>query len=347
VLVVGGGPAGAVCAAHCAAAGWRTLLVERSVFPREKVCGDCLNPACWPILRRLELVDRVLALPHAKLSAVDIIDLHGRRVSCPLPSAELGEIAVKRSELDELLLRRAVELGVETQMGSAVCHVERSGQGWRVETEHGHCTAKWLIAADGRNSTVARLLNLLPGARKDRVGQQTHFPLPPEVAGRVVMRFLPEGYSGLADVGGGQANLCLVGRGENLPRLRKWAGVQFQLPPGQEWRTVTPLERGAAPPAHDGLLLVGDAARVVEPFTGEGIYYAMASGELAARCLVAGTVNEYAAEHRRLYRGRIWINRLAKIACLHPRFAGAVIGASRWWSGLMPALTRLVTRSAG
>jgi flavin-dependent dehydrogenase len=55
VAIVGAGPAGATCAAHCAAAGLRTLLLERALFPREKVCGDCLNPACWPLLDRLHL----------------------------------------------------------------------------------------------------------------------------------------------------------------------------------------------------------------------------------------------------------------------------------------------------
>ena len=58
VAIVGGGPAGATCAAFCAKAGLRTLLLEREVFPREKVCGDCLNPASWPILRRLQLEER-------------------------------------------------------------------------------------------------------------------------------------------------------------------------------------------------------------------------------------------------------------------------------------------------
>src|SRR6267154_6019035 len=81
VAIVGGGPAGSSCAAFCALAGLRTLIVEREKFPREKVCGDCLNPASWPILRRLELMDRVRELPHGVLDKVEFIGIGGRALS--------------------------------------------------------------------------------------------------------------------------------------------------------------------------------------------------------------------------------------------------------------------------
>ena len=71
VAIVGGGPAGASCASFCARAGLRVVVLEREIFPREKVCGDCLNPACWGILRRLGLAERVRALPHGRLDTVD------------------------------------------------------------------------------------------------------------------------------------------------------------------------------------------------------------------------------------------------------------------------------------
>src|SRR2546430_2140813 len=62
VAIVGGGPAGSACATFCAAAGLETVLIEREKFPREKVCGDCINPACWEVLRRLEVADRIQQL---------------------------------------------------------------------------------------------------------------------------------------------------------------------------------------------------------------------------------------------------------------------------------------------
>src|SRR6267378_557820 len=118
VAIVGGGPAGSTCAAFCAAAGLRTLILEREKFPREKVCGDCINPACWPVLRRLVLLERVRALPHGKLDRVEFIAIGGQKVIVDLPGGDGSEIAIKRSLLDNLLLNRARELGSEIHEGS-------------------------------------------------------------------------------------------------------------------------------------------------------------------------------------------------------------------------------------
>src|SRR5438874_10728352 len=111
VAIVGGGPAGSSCAAFCADAGLRTVILEREKFPREKVCGDCLNPACWPILRRLELAERILGSPHGRLRRVEFIGITGRPVSVPLPAGDDAEIAIKRSFFDQIVLDRARELG--------------------------------------------------------------------------------------------------------------------------------------------------------------------------------------------------------------------------------------------
>ena len=314
VAIVGGGPAGAVCAAVCAAAGLSTRLIERAVFPREKVCGDCVNPACWPILDRLNLRERVLALPHSRIEQVELVGTNGRSVRHEIS----GEIAIKRSVFDHLLLTRARELGAEICEGVTVTALEK---GWSIQTTGETFCARTLVAADGRNSTIARLLGLLPPAAKDRIGVQTHFTAPRDFGERVVMRFLPRGYCGLASVGDGQLNLCLVSKAKDIGELKAWAAREFALPPEQDWRSITPLARAAVPAMHASLLLVGDAARVVEPFTGEGIYYALASGELAARHLISGNLDGYARAHARLYRGRLWINQLAKQAVLHPRIA--------------------------
>ena len=314
VAIVGAGPAGATCAALCAEAGLSTLVLERGVFPREKVCGDCLNPACWPILDRLQLRERVFSLPHSRIEEVEFIGTNGRSMRHDI----CGEIAIKRSAFDHLLLTRARELGADVREGATVTALEK---GWAIQTNAGAFQARTLVAADGRNSTVARLLGLLPPSGRDRIGVQTHFGAPRDFGERVVMRFLPHGYCGLASVGDGQLNLCLVSTASHIGELKSWAVSEFALPPEQDWRTITPLARAAVPAMHANLLLVGDAARVVEPFTGEGIYYALASGELAARHIISGNLDGYSKAHAQLYRGRLWINALAKQAVLHPRLA--------------------------
>ena len=350
VAIVGGGPAGSSTAAFCAMAGLQTLVLERENFPREKVCGDCVNPACWPILHRLELTDRVRSLPHGKLERVDFIGIGGRRLSVDLPGGGEGEIAIKRSLFDAALLERAVQLGaeaVQTATVTALTSPDPRTEHWKISAGDKTFTARTLVAADGRNSTVARLCGLLPASTKERIALQTHLPLPVGFGNRVVLEFRPEGYSGQAPVNEEELNLCLVSIPKKMAALRKWAEARFVISPEHSWRTITPLTRAPIRPGQSMLFLVGDAARVVEPFTGEGIYYALASAELAAKAIILqrgggdseDVATAYSAAHAQLYRGRLWINRLARTAVLSPRAASAFLGVAR----LQPALLRLLT----
>lgn len=324
VAIVGSGPAGSSCAAFCALAGLKTLVIERAHFPREKVCGDCLNPTCWPVLKRLDVASEVQSAPHGKLSFVDFIGVDGRVISAPLPSGQNAEIAIKRSVLDHILLRRARSLGAEVREGDPLLSLVR-GTDWRIKTAQSEERARVLVAADGRNSTVARLCHLMPRTGPDRLGLQTHISLPPDFGDRVVLQLLPEGYSGQAPVGDGLLNLCLVTRPNDLPAIKRWATDRFSIPADHAWRTITPLARAAVPPTQPGLLLIGDAARVVEPFTGEGIYYALRSGELAAAAIAAGDLGAYSTAQRKIYRGRLWINALARHAVEHPSLTTALL----------------------
>ena len=355
VAIIGGGPAGSSCAAFCAAAGLRTLVLEREKFPREKVCGDCLNPACWPVLRRLELAKRVRSLPHGKLDRVEFIGIGGRRVTVELPVGDDAEIAVKRSLFDQLLLDRARELGAtvfESVTVTALSSPDPRTDHWVISAGEKTFRGRTLVAADGRNSTVARLCGLRPRSAKERVALQTHWPLPPDFGARVVLEFRPEGYSGQAPVGGGALNICLVSVPRRIAPLRAWAEACFQIPSDHSWRTITPLTREPISPGQPGLFLVGDAARVVEPFTGEGIYYALASGELAARAIIlrrdGGSAEDvaiaYSAAHAELYRGRLWINRLARAAVLSPRVASAFLKVARFQPAILRSLTAKIVR---
>jgi flavin-dependent dehydrogenase len=347
VAIVGGGPAGSSCAAFCALAGLRTLVLERERFPREKVCGDCLNPLCWPVLERLELVERVRVLPHSKLCSVEFIAIDGRKVIVDLPSDGFCEISLKRSLFDDLLLTRARELGADVYEQTTVAGLSRNDD-WKIETVSSQAfRARMLIGADGRNSTVARLCNLLPRPARERVALQAHIPLPRNFGNRIVLQFLPEGYSGQAPVNETQLNLCLVGTPPTIARLRKWGERQFDLPVDQAWRTITPLTRSPVISAHEKLFFIGDAARVVEPFTGEGIYYALRSGELAANAIVKilrgddrnSARHEFGRAYAQMYRGRLWVNRLSRAAVLRPHLGSIFVHAARLDSSILKLLT--------
>jgi menaquinone-9 beta-reductase len=347
VAIVGGGPAGSSCAAFCALAGLQTIVLEREKFPREKVCGDCLNPSCWPVLERLGVAQPVRNLPHSKLRSVKFIAIDGREVIVDLPTGENCELSVKRSLLDDLLLRRARELGTDVREQTVVTVLAKNGS-WKIQTAAGETFhARILIGADGRNSTIARLCNLLPRPTRERVALQAHVPLPGDFGDQIVLQFLPEGYSGQAPVNESELNLCLVGMPGTISRLRRWAESHFAITADQAWRTITPLTRSPVCGTHENLFFIGDAARVVEPFTGEGIYYALRSGELAAHAIAKtfrgddrrSALREFTCAYAKMYRGRLWINRLARAAVLRPRIGSSFVHTAR----INPIILKLLT----
>jgi geranylgeranyl reductase family protein len=350
VAIVGGGPAGSTCAAFCAAAGLRVALIEREKFPREKVCGDCLNPACLSVLQRLCPGEQIQNWSHAIVDGVDFIPINEHRVRVNFPSGTRF-MTIKRSLLDNALLKRAGELGARVHEEATVVALHKTrDRDWKIDIVRETFLARVLVGADGRNSTVARLCNLLPRPERERIALQAHIPLPPNFGNRIVLQFLAEGYSGQAPVNDRELNLCLVGTPPTISSLRSWAERHFNLPATQPWRTITPLTRAPIPPARENLFFIGDAARVVEPFTGEGIYYALRSGELAANAIAKimtgedqqSIVRKFTRDHRAMYRGRLWINQLAREAVLHSRFASRLAGIAGVSGPVLRSLTRKI-----
>jgi flavin-dependent dehydrogenase len=344
-----------VGAAFCTLAGLQTIVLEREKFPREKVCGDCLNPSCWPVLERLGVAQQVPNLPHSRLTSVKFIAIDGREVIIDLPTGQNCELSVKRSLFDDLLLKRARELGTDVREQTVVTALSKNGQ-WKIETAAGETFhARMLIGADGRNSTVARLCNLLPRPRRERVALQAHISLPRDFGDRIVLQFLPEGYSGQAPVNQSELNLCLVGMPATVSRLRRWAESHFEITANQTWRTIAPLTRSPVHCAHENLFFIGDAARVVEPFTGEGIYYALRSGELAA-CAIErifggddrqSALREFVRGYAKMYRGRLWINHLARASVLRPRVGSFFVHAARFDPRIIELLTAKIVSPTG
>jgi flavin-dependent dehydrogenase len=343
VVVVGGGPAGASAAAVTAEAGLRTLVIERTFFPRDKVCGDCLNPACWEIFERLGVATEIVALPSSRLEWVEFVNFRGVGIRRRFSQNGRSEVAVRRRLLDAALLNRARNLGAEVWHGEPVTGV---AGGWQVQTETRIARAKFLIAADGRNSSVARLLHHFPQTKTDRIAYQTHFLANWEP--HVALEIWPQGYLGRQTVDQKTVGICLVSRPALAEGFRLMVAKRFDLPNNHRWNSVAPLARKPLMTDHQTLLYVGDAARVVEPFTGEGIFYALKSGVLAAEAITRAIScgvdcrNEYGEAHRRLYAGRLWINRLARWFVLHPRVASNALEVFRLFPGPLNYLTEKV-----
>jgi flavin-dependent dehydrogenase len=325
--------------------------LEREKFPREKVCGDCINPGCWPTLEKLKVAEQIRNSPHGLVDAVEFIAINGQELRIDLPHGESGMISVKRSIFDNLLLNRARNLGAEIREETTLISLDHAAaKDWKIDIVRETFAARIVVGADGRNSTVARLRNLLPRPERERVALQAHIPLPRDFGNRIVLQFLPKGYSGQAPVNDRELNLCLVGTPPTIASLRTWAEQKFELPANQPWRTITPLTRAPVPVAHENLFFIGDAARVVEPFTGEGIYYALRSGELAANAIIKiireedrqPAVQQFVRHHRAIYRGRLWINRLARAAVLSPKTASGFLRVAKFGPVVLRSLTKRI-----
>ena len=340
VVVVGGGPAGAAAGAVTAEAGLRTLVIERAFFPRDKVCGDCLNPGCWDVFERLGVAAEIAALPSSRLQWVEFVNLRGIRVRRRFPQSGRSEVGLRRRLLDNALLNRAKSLGADVWHGEPVTGL---AEGWRVQTETRVAQAKFLIAADGRNSSVARLLHHFPQTRTDRIAYQTHFRANWEP--HVGLELWPQGYLGRQTVDQETVGICVVSRPVQAEEFRAIVVKRFGLASNHRWNSIAPLTRKPIAAHQEKLFYVGDAARVVEPFTGEGIFYALESGLLAAETIKKAITNqvdcrdEYREAHRRLYAGRLWINRLARWSVLHPHMSSNVLELLRLFPGPLNYLT--------
>lgn len=350
VAICGAGPAGAVCAIAAARDGWNTALLERVPFPRHKVCGDCLNPSVWPVLESLEVAGRIQALASAALEQVRFVSRSGTIVEVPLPAG--AERAVMRSLLDQALLEEAIQAGVTLISGSPLTALHFDNGQWIATTAAAQLRAKVFIAADGRNSTSCRLLGLSAPVRQGRVALQCHAPLARAYQGTVALELLPHGYCGVSPVDGEQMNICMVSKTDRLADTKATVHDRLHLPQDQPWRSLAPIDRGDLPPApHPACFLAGDAARVVEPFTGEGIYYALQSGKLAAAAAsryLSGSDDsaaQYRTAHAGLYRNRLWINKLARLAVIHPQLGDFLLGTGRHFPRLLEKLTAKVVTS--
>ncbi|WP_406831040.1 NAD(P)/FAD-dependent oxidoreductase [Pedococcus sp. KACC 23699] len=293
LVVVGAGPAGAAAALgalqeHPEA---RVLLLDRAEFPRDKVCGDGIAPHVLDVLASLGASDLVESLlrHHRPITTLEL-SLGQQSVVRPMQRPAL---VVPRAEFDAGLVEAAVRAGSVLRRHRV--REVRAGQDHVVVDDT--IRASVVVAADGARSQVRRALGMGP-AGPVALGLRGYAPTRDSRAGRQVIRFGQDrrpSYAWAFDRGDGWSN---VGYGEVLssdlsaPSHRLMVERLEVLLPGSSegahsWRGHhLPLSgaRWVHPPGR--VLLVGDAAGLVNPLTGEGIYYAVATGAIAGR--VAG-----------------------------------------------------------
>ncbi len=327
VVVVGAGPAGSATAAYLAMAGLEVLVLEKTAFPREKVCGDGLTPRAVK-----ELITLGVPTPEDE----GWIRNHGLRIigggmRLALPWPDLASfppygLVRTRQDFDDILAKHAVKHGARLReltnvtgplldssgsiVGVTARAVDEKGRSSGSELR---IRAPLVVAADGNSSRLS--LAMGREKREDRpmgVAVRTYYTSPrhdddyleswlelwsTDAQGK---RVLLPGYGWIFGVGDGTSNVGLgilntsaaFGKTDYKDVMRRWVATMPQEWTYSDETMVGPI-RGAALPMGfnrqphyaDGLLLVGDAGGMVNPFNGEGIAYAMESGRLAAEVI--------------------------------------------------------------
>lgn len=297
VLIVGGGPAGSSCAWTLARTGRRVAVLDRARFPRDKICAGWITP---PVVRALELDPSAYAAAGRTLQPI-----RGFRtgvVDGPTVDTQYDGIvsyAIRRCEFDTYLLERS---GAALLTGTPFQSLERTAEGWIV---NGEISAAVVIGAGGHFCPVAKFAGRDSLASGLVVAQEAELLLP-DPAACDVSGALPELYfcSDLEGYGwcvrkGAYLNVGLGRRdGSTFPAhvrgfidwLERTRGVPA-VATRARWKGHAYLLAGSVktPLVADGLMLIGDAAGLAYPESGEGIRTAVESGLLAARTLIAAS----------------------------------------------------------
>lgn len=360
VVIVGAGPAGATAARALALGGARVRLLERARFPRNKPCGGAIS---MRVLQRFPYLSQALDRISTRLiSRLHLESPGGEAID--LCSDAPAALMIRRVEFDHLLVHLAQEAGAELVEGCEITQVERASNRVMLTTRSGErIAADFVLAADGANSVVARRLGMNRGWRPSAVAldmmEETPFEslacadpdllwvaygyrhahgyayvFPKHSHVNVGVGFVLEHFQTQIDEAPYEIQKAFVG-------LLGRSGV---LSGTSERRHFTPALIPVGGPlkrtAGDRVALIGDAGGFVNGFSAEGIYYAMVSGDLAARAILerrpAGFERAWRAEigtelrdsvlvQRYLFADARRIDRMVSGARANPRAAAEIV----------------------
>lgn len=366
-VVIGAGPAGALAARQAAAVGRRVLLVDAKSFPRPKVCGACLNGQALAVLNSVGLGSLPESLGGVSLNEFDVRGSGGGlRLSLP------AGIAVSRLRFDAALVESAMTAGADFlpdasaalgEICSAGCDESRTVSLHLRDGSLAEVRARVVLAADGLAHTSLRdhsefHSRVAAHSRIGLGGQVAEFPAD-YGPGTIFMAVGRHGYVGLVRVEEGLLNIAAAlapdfvkgagGPSQALARVLEQAGFPaIAALPASDWQGTLPLTRRTPKVAARRVLLLGDAAGYVEPFTGEGMAWAFAAASAATPFIERGLAmwdealefDWHAMLRRIVFRRQRWCRMLAW-SLRHPLALSVVVRAA----SLAPALAARVVRS--
>jgi flavin-dependent dehydrogenase len=336
VAIVGGGPAGSTLAALLAERGIHVALIDRDTFPRDKLCGEFLSYDARAILDALGLTSAIDAAGATSIRRCRIVA--GARASdFLLPATARG---ISRRSLDQLLFQRAVAAGVQGYDGwfAELAPAPAGRVLLRRDEESVSVDAKVVVGAWGRWGRMDQLLErpFLRARAHRYFGFKRHYRGADANPDLISLHPFDRGYLGVARIEGGMTNICGLVHQSRLAGLKGgWetfvstlAAEQASLrtlftshqPVDAQFLSSEPVIFVPRSPVEKGIFMIGDAAGLIDPLTGDGMAMAMQSALLAAAPVAARLAGRsdaermYASEFRRFFGGRIrWSRRVAAL----------------------------------
>ncbi len=361
VLIVGAGVAGAMAASRLAQLGLSVLLIDKAAFPRAKACGCCLNHSAVGLLTDAGLDVRALgAVPVNRFE----LACSGTTVTVPTPPG----LAVSREILDVALIRHAEKAGAVFMSGAPAVSTQTSADYRVVDGRHNGIETSWrarvVLVADGLGGRLLKDSGGVHIAAKSRVGlagtleHTTDFYAP----GNIYMACGKRGYAGLVMVENGRLHIaaaldCIAaqqaaGAGNAVAEIIREAGLPVPASLGTcRWYGAPALTRRRHRLFEQRLFILGDAAGYVEPFSGEGMAWALASASRVVPLVSAGVQawrpelgRQWELQHRKLIGSR---QRMCRVLTLLLRNAGltrVAIEALQLSPALASPLVRRINR---
>ncbi|MBI3587781.1 NAD(P)/FAD-dependent oxidoreductase [Candidatus Micrarchaeota archaeon] len=322
-IIVGGGPGGSSCAAFLSQMGRKVLLLDKANFPRDKTCGDGISGKSLRALKELGVTDRIERAPHGKITGVTFSSPDGTVIDIPLSKStesnpekiEYGYCA-RREVFDAILFENAKKLATRTLEGFTVTDLVWEGEGTGARVVGVKGTAKTggemefrgnvVVGADGANSVVAAKVGVKETDAAHLCSAiRCYYNGVAGMKGNIELHFFNEllpGYfwifpleNGMANIGAGMIMRDMQRKKISLKdaMFRAIESNPLVKERFKDAKMVPNTLKGWNLPfgskhwkAHgNGWVLIGDAASLVDPFTGEGIGNALVSGKLAASAI--------------------------------------------------------------
>jgi len=365
-IVIGGGLAGCSVALQLARRNHDVLLLEKSTYPRHKLCGEFLSPEAQTSLQGLGVLDAVCEAGAATIDHAHLTGPRGTASSHALPGSALG---LSRYRLDELLYRQALAVGVDGRTGTRVTAVEGSlDRGFSVQSDSATFESRLVIGAYGRRGVLDRTLNRpFLQEQSPYVAFKAHYAGAPDALPTAIeLHAASGGYCGVGPVEEGHANVCWIGRTDALKTaggtptamlehtLRQNPALDDRMRGlsrvSDRFEAVSQVPLMPKTRFANDVCMVGDAAGMIAPLCGDGMAMALDAADLLAPLTadwLSGRRSDgsfrtaYRTQWQRRFGRRMRVGRWIHAAAFRPTLTTALLRTC----SVLPPLARWLIRA--